>query len=53
MHTELRLFLSHLAGTIALTAAAVVLAAFVSIPYSLERYPGDPVQADAAARHMT
>ncbi len=52
MHTELRRFVSHLVGTVALAAAAVVLTAFVSIPYSLERYPGEPV-ADSAQRHMT
>ncbi len=53
MHTELRLFLAQLAGAVALAVAAVTLTAFVSIPYMLERYPGDAVTASAHARHMT
>lgn len=54
MHTDLRQFLSRLVGTIVLALVPVVFTAFVSMPLSLNRHPGEVAQAqDAPARHMT
>lgn len=53
MHPELRHFLSRFLGTVALALAPVVFTAFVSMPLSLERHPGEPAVAGLAARHMT
>lgn len=54
MHTDLHDFLSRLAGTIALTLVPVVFTAFVSLPLSLNRHPGEVATASApVAQHMT
>ena len=54
MHTDLHDFLARLAGTIALTLVPVVFTAFVSLPISLSRHPGEAASAAVAvARHMT
>ncbi len=55
MHIELHRFLSRLIGAIAITLVPVVFTAFVSMPLSLNRHPGETAQAQplAPARHMT
>ncbi|HEX5634850.1 MAG TPA: hypothetical protein VFX50_16515 [Gemmatimonadales bacterium] len=53
MHAELHRFLSHLAGTVALALAPVVLTAFVSLPMSLNHHPGEAPPADRPPQHMT
>lgn len=53
MHADLHQFLSRLIGTILLALAPVVFTAFVSMPLSLNRHPGELAQVDAPARHMT
>lgn len=54
MHTELRDFLSRFIGTVGMTLVPVVLVAFVSMPLSLSRHPGEAMLAMAAApAHMT
>lgn len=53
MHADLHQFLSRLIGTILLALAPVVFTAFVSMPLSLNRHPGEPSQVDAPPRHMT
>lgn len=54
MQTDLKGFLSQLAGVVAMTLVPVVLIAFVSMPLSLNRHPGEPAQQDAGmTRHMT
>jgi hypothetical protein len=55
MNTDLQNFLRPLAQVITATLLAVCTVAFVSVPYSIGRIPGEPAvhaQADAA-RHMT
>ena len=53
MHTDLHQFLSRLVGTIVLALAPVFFTTFASMPLSLNRHPGELVQVDAPARHMT
>jgi hypothetical protein len=54
MQADLHEFLARLAGTIAMTLVPVVLIAFVSIPLSLHRHPGDrPLDPNAPVVHMT
>lgn len=54
MHTDLREFLSRFCGVVAMTLVPVVFVAFLSLPLSLNRHPGEPLQdPGAAARHMT
>lgn len=54
MHVDLHAFLARLAGTVALTLVPVILIAFVSMPLTLERHPGEPpVNASPAHAHMT
>jgi hypothetical protein len=54
MHTELRMFLHRLTGVITITLAPVVLTAFISMPLSLNRHPGElPLLSAAAPSHMT
>jgi hypothetical protein len=53
MHPDLHHFLSRLVGTILLALAPVVFTAFVSMPWTLSRHPGELVQVDAPPRHMT
>lgn len=54
MHRDLREFLSHFAGTVTITLVPVVLVAFMSMPLSLNRHPGEaPALASAGFVHMT
>jgi hypothetical protein len=53
MHADLRQFLSRFIGTIVLALAPVVFTAFVSMPWSLNRHPGELAQVNAPPRHMT
>ena len=53
MHHELRSFLSRFFGTVMLTLVPVVFTAFVSIPVSLNRHPGEPAPNNLPIRHMT
>ena len=53
MHADLQQFLSRLIGTIVLALAPVVFTAFVSMPLSLNRHPGEIAPVDAAPKHMT
>ncbi|MDO9092340.1 MAG: hypothetical protein Q8R98_18760 [Rubrivivax sp.] len=53
MHADLHQFLSRFIGTILLALAPVVFMAFVSMPLSLNRHPGELPQLDAPIRHMT
>lgn len=55
MHTQLQSFLRRYLGVVAITLAPVVFTAFVSIPFNLERHPGElaAVQPDAPLRHMS
>jgi hypothetical protein len=53
MHADLHHFLSRLVGTILLALAPVVFTAFVSMPVSLNRHPGDLAEVNVTARHMT
>ena len=55
MNTDLQNFLRPLAQVIGATLFAVCTVAFVSMPYALGHFPGEPTvlaQADGA-RHMT
>ncbi len=55
MHTQLQSFLRRYLGVVAITLAPVIFTAFASIPFNLERHPGEvaTAQPDAPARHMT
>jgi hypothetical protein len=53
MHPELRRFLSRFIGTVVLTLIPVIFIAFVSMPISLNRHPGEPAPAGLPMRHMT
>lgn len=53
MQADLHQFLARFIGTIALALVPVVFTAFVSMPLSLSRHPGEASQLDTAARHMT
>jgi hypothetical protein len=54
MHTELRHFLTRLVGVMALTLVPVVLTAFLTMPMSLGRHPGEPApQGTVLLQHMT
>ena len=53
MHPELHRFLSRFIGTVILTLIPVIFIAFVSMPISLNRHPGEPAPADLPLRHMT
>lgn len=54
MHADLRDFLARLTGTVVMTLVPVVLIAFLSMPMSLGRHPGEPLaSAEVTARHMT
>lgn len=54
MHHDLREFISRFVGTVVMTLVPVVLIAFMSMPLSLGRHPGEPA-ADLGApiAHMT
>lgn len=54
MNANLHDFLGRLAGTVAMTLVPVVLIAFLSMPMSLGRHPGEPpLDVDAPSAHMT
>jgi len=55
MHTQLQSFLRRYFGVVAITLAPVVFTAFVSIPFNLERHPGEVavVQPQAPMQHMS
>lgn len=53
MHVELHRFLSRFVGTVALTLIPVVFTAFVSLPLSLNRHPGEEAPAQMPPPHMT
>lgn len=53
MHADLHRFLSRLVGTILLALAPVVFTAFVSMPLSLNRHPGELAAMDVHPQHMT
>lgn len=54
MHHDLREFLSRFVGTVAMTLVPVVLIAFMSMPLSLGRHPGEaPAVLGAPIAHMT
>lgn len=54
MHPALRLFVNQMAGAAAVALMAVVITAFLTTPFIMERHPGEPYRADEAAlRHMT
>lgn len=54
MQNDLREFLSRFVGTVVITLVPVVLVAFMSMPLSLGRHPGEAAPASSAAfAHMT
>lgn len=55
MHTQLHAFLRRFLGVVVITLVPVVFTAFVSIPFNLERHPGEMavVQPQAPMRHMS
>lgn len=53
MPVELRRFLSRYLGTVAFTLAPVIFTAFVSMPLSLARHPGEPAEPGRVLQHMT
>jgi|PlaIllAssembly_1097288.scaffolds.fasta_scaffold287010_3 hypothetical protein len=54
MNNDLRHFLARWLGTVAMALVPVVIAAFITMPLSLGRHPGDAVpQGSAVLRHMT
>jgi hypothetical protein len=53
MHPELHRFLLRFIGTVILTLIPVIFIAFVSMPISLNRHPGEPAPTDMPLRHMT
>lgn len=53
MHPELRRFLARFIGTVIVTLIPVIFMAFVSMPLSLNRHPGEAVPTDLPLRHMT
>lgn len=55
MHVELRSFLLRLAAVMTMTVLPVIVTAFLSMPMSLGRHPGEapPVVSAVQLRHMT
>ena len=54
MQDDLRDFLYRIAGTVLMTLLPVVFIAFVSMPISLNRHPGEPPSdAGSSLTHMT
>lgn len=54
MQDDLRDFLYRFAGTVLMTLLPVVFIAFVSMPISLNRHPGElPSDAVPSLTHMT
>jgi hypothetical protein len=54
MDRDLKHFIVQLAAVAVGALAVVALVAFVSIPWSLQRHPGEPAEVvNEAPRHMT
>ena len=54
MTTPLRSFVSQLVGVVAAALVPVAIVAFLSIPFTLGGYPGEPRPHDAlVGQHMT
>lgn len=54
MNTHLRDFVVRFLAVVTITLVPVVFTAFASMPWSLQRHPGElALHADAAPRHMT
>lgn len=54
MDNDLRHFLAQLLGVVAMALLPVVFVAFITMPLSLGRHPGEPApQGAAVSRHMT
>ena len=53
MNSDLRHFLAPMIGLAAMTLLPVVLTAFLTIPFNLGRYPGEPAPQGPVQRHMT
>jgi len=53
MQTDLRTFLAHYLGIVVITLVPVVFTAFVSMPFTLSRHPGEMARLDGQTRHMT
>ncbi|MEY8688822.1 MAG: hypothetical protein AB9M53_02930 [Leptothrix sp. (in: b-proteobacteria)] len=54
MHPELDNFLTRLTGVVLMTLVPVIFTAFVSMPLSLNRHPGEPAVSDGMPlQHMT
>lgn len=54
MQTDLHLFLTRLAGVVIATLLPVVLVAFLTMPFSLGRHPGEaPGGLPVLLQHMT
>ncbi len=54
MTNDLRDFIAQYARTVVMTLVPVVLIAFLSMPMSLNRHPGElPAETDAPISHMT
>ena len=53
MNADLQQFIARFVGTVLLALMPVVLTAFVSMPLSLNRHPGETAQTEAPLRHMT
>jgi hypothetical protein len=53
MHVELHRFLARFVGTVVLALIPVVFTAFVSLPLTLNRHPGEAASVQMPPRHMT
>jgi hypothetical protein len=54
MHIELRRFLTQLMGVVVMSLVPVVFTAFLTMPWSLGRHPGEAVPLGTIElRHMT
>lgn len=53
MNTDLRIFVTRYLQTVLLALAPVVFTAFVSMPMTLNRHPGELARVDAPLQHMT
>lgn len=55
MHNQLQSFMRRYLGVVTITLAPVIFTAFVSIPYNLERHPGEIAlaQPQAPVQHMS
>ena len=54
MDHELCAFLSNFLGVVAMTLIPVIVTAFLTMPFTLNRHPGEPPSSETVAyRHMT